>query len=181
MLALINCSGKHVQIEMTAPWHSMGTNHEWMFSEAAFYGNLFSNPPEAYMAAGSDYAQILSQASDKPNEIVAMQNLMSRSCNDLTAMTFDEFSAMLNDCPITLVGSASAIGWNGLPSNERNKCELTARSPDSAQEEFTATKCSSPGSSSMDWHYPITIWLSDGKDTMRRRNLRPVPTVLNSL
>jgi hypothetical protein len=163
LLALTNDSGAHVTVEVTAPWHNTGTNHEWTVSEAVFYGNLFLDPPEAYMAAGSDYAQTLLQASAVPNEIIAT-NLMPRSCSAVTAMTYAEFAANQDACPITLAGSASTIGWSGLPANERNRCTLTATSP--GGQEGTATKCLSPGPNGTTWDYPITTWLSEGWDSM---------------
>ena len=141
----------------------MGTDHEWTVSEAVFYGNLFLDPPEAYMAAGRDYAQALLQASAAPNEFVTTDNLMPRSCNEVTAMTFAEFAANQDNCPIMIVGSASAIDWSGLTANERNMCTLTATSTDG--QEGTATKCSSPGPNSRTWDYPVTTWLSEGWDS----------------
>jgi hypothetical protein len=160
LLALTNNSGAHVSVEMTAPWHSMGTNHELAVSEAVFYGNLFLNPPEAYMAAGRDYAKTLHQVSNSPDKTIVTENLMPRSCSALMAMTFTEFTANQAGCPIMLTGSTSAISWSGLSESERNKCTLTAVTP-GITEEGTAKECSSPGLSGKTWNYPITTWSSN--------------------
>jgi hypothetical protein len=163
LLALTNDSGTHTIIEMTSPWHSMGTNHDWNVCEGVFFGNLFMTPPYGVMAACADYAQTLKQASEDSDKIIANKNLLPRSCNLLNAHTFAEFLTNVHLCPVKLVGSANSISWP--PANNGNICKLTDN------EEGTATECfSDEGPENREWTYPITTWLNEGWITTPKRS-----------
>lgn len=54
LMAFTNGSGKHVAIEM-AGFNELGSNHRFRYQEAAFYGNLFSDPPKMFYCVGDDY------------------------------------------------------------------------------------------------------------------------------
>jgi hypothetical protein len=55
LMAFTNGSGAHVAIEMSASNGALGGGHAYPYQEAAFYGNLFVSPPEAYYCAGADF------------------------------------------------------------------------------------------------------------------------------
>jgi hypothetical protein len=56
LMAFTNGDGVHVDIEMSAPF-VLGTDHTYPYQEASFYGNLFTDPPQAYYCVGKDFAQ----------------------------------------------------------------------------------------------------------------------------
>jgi hypothetical protein len=54
LMAFTNGSGEHVEIEL-AGHNELGANHAYRYQEAAFYGNIFLDPPKAFYCVGDDY------------------------------------------------------------------------------------------------------------------------------
>jgi hypothetical protein len=57
LLAHSNGFGIHIGLELSSTQPSIGVGHSsgFPYQEAAFYGNIFLNPPQAYAAMGLDY------------------------------------------------------------------------------------------------------------------------------
>lgn len=58
MLSMVNTTGTHVPVWMLAnhPAIGRGASEEFPHQEGAFFGNLFTEPPQAFYCRGRDYA-----------------------------------------------------------------------------------------------------------------------------
>jgi hypothetical protein len=135
LMSLTNSSGNHIDVELSAPF-TVGTGHDYPYQEAAFYGNVFSSPPQASFAIGKDYAGFN----------IAGINL-GAVANRLCAAVTNLLGA--NACPYIPAGNMnfSITDPLGLTTN---KCS----SSDGA-----ATKCKDK--SGKTWNYPITTYRKD--------------------
>ncbi len=135
LMALTNGQGDHVDVELTAPFDNVGTDNSSAFpyQEAAFYGNLFSDPPQAFYCIGKDYAVVKSKS---------IEHLATRACKGYTDKN--------GECPYTRAGlcnPAASSTEEGI--KEDYMCFDTKK---------TLRKCREKDGASRKWEYPITTF-----------------------
>jgi len=133
LMALTNGAGDHVDVELSAINMPLGGGHSTAFKyqEAAFYGNLFADPPVANYCIGKDFAGL---------NILGLNVLAAdqRACSGYWTLFGD------TGCPYKKTGdcNASLLDWN-------MKCENVGG---------TMTKCEPPGSNARTFLNPITTY-----------------------
>jgi hypothetical protein len=109
LMALTNGDGKNVEVELAAPF-VLGTGHSFRYQEAAFYGNLFLDNPEAYYCVGKDYAQ----------NGIRITLLEERSC--------EGYNERDGSCPFKRVGfcnNAISLSLSDNTLTGDNKCSFS--------------------------------------------------------
>jgi hypothetical protein len=146
LMALTNGDGVHEDVELAAPF-TLGSAHSFPYQEAAFYGNLFTDPPRAYYCVGRDYAKSGLQVT----------LLEERSC--------EGYNEKDGKCPYQRVGfcdNAFSLSLSDNTLTGDNKCSFTGPSR-SKRDVATSCKDSSGGALSLlsrgkSWSYPITTF-----------------------
>ncbi|HEX5655921.1 MAG TPA: hypothetical protein VFX59_01950, partial [Polyangiales bacterium] len=149
LMALTNGDGAHVDVELVAPF-TLGKTHSYPYQEAAFYGNVFVDPPQAFYCVGKDYAQ----------NGIHITLLEERSCTG--------YNEKDGKCPYVRAGYCNnaislSLSDNTLSGDE--KCSWTGQSVLSKDVAATC-KDSSGGiggslsllSKGKTWSYPITTF-----------------------
>jgi hypothetical protein len=150
LMALTNGDGAHVDVELVAPF-TLGKAHAYPYQEAAFYGNVFVDPPQAFYCVGKDYAE-------SGIHITLLEN---RSC-----IGYNEKSG---SCPYVRAGFCNNAVSFSLSDNTLtgdSKCSWTSSSTFGSKDVATTCKDSSGGiggrlslfSSGKSWNYPITTF-----------------------
>ncbi len=170
LLALTNGSGQHIQIELSAHYKNadgisgtgddnvltIGTGHSSAFKkqEASFYGNIFTDPPQAYYCTQNGPLSF----------IPGVGNLFTvdvRACGGyvdvigLGVRLFDE-------CPIKSMGSCNEIVMSFS--------SFLFPHPKCSEKNGAKTKCDSGAGTgplgsvlsvfnNKTWHYPMTTWV----------------------
>jgi hypothetical protein len=135
LMALTNGSGDHVNVELSALNMPIGGGHSssFKYQEAAFYGNLFTSPPQANYCIGKDYAGL---------NVLGLSILAAdqRACSGYWTLFGD------TGCPYKKTGDCNAtlLNWN-------MKCENSGG---------TMTKCEPYGSNVRSFVNPITTFRS---------------------
>jgi hypothetical protein len=135
LMALTNGEGQHVELEMTAPFDDVGVDNSSAFpyQEAAFFGNVFSDPPQAFYCIGKDYAVVSSRS---------IEHLATRACKGYT----DKFG----ECPYVRAGlcnPAASSTEEGV--HQDYMCFDTKK---------TLRKCRDRDGGDRKWLYPITTF-----------------------
>jgi hypothetical protein len=134
-MALTNGQGEHLSVELTGPFDGLGVDNSkaFPFQEAAFYGNLFSDPPQAYYCIGQDYAVVTGKS---------IEHLATRACKGYT----DAYG----ECPYTRAGLCNPTA-SATPEgiNEDYMCLDTKK---------TLRKCRERDGGERKWRYPITTF-----------------------
>jgi hypothetical protein len=133
LMALTNGNGEHITLELSAPYAPVGadTSGAFPFQEAAFYGNVFKDPPEAYYCVGDDYAVI--------NRGV-LQSASVRACKGYTSRH--------QECPYVQTGLC-----NALTAKVRGVSVADAMCFASG---MTETDCRASSRDRYTWRYPLT-------------------------
>ncbi|MET0287498.1 MAG: hypothetical protein ABW352_23630 [Polyangiales bacterium] len=134
-MALTNGEGQHVSLEITAPFDDVGTENSKAFpyQEAAFYGNLFVDPPKAFYCIGKDYAVVKSKS---------IEHLATRSCKGYTDKN--------GECPYVRSGLCNAaVSSTDEGKYEDYMCFDTKK---------TLRKCRENDDGDRKWEYPITTF-----------------------
>jgi len=107
-MAFTNGLGHHIPIEMSANNTSLGGGHSYPYQEAAFYGNVFSDPPKAFFCVGKDFFSVGSGATQPE----------LRACSGYTDANGNPSCPYVNTgaCnfePRALLKSRKCLFWNG--------------------------------------------------------------------
>jgi hypothetical protein len=169
LMAFTNGSGQHVDIEMSAHYMdadgkkgtaddkklTIGTGHTYPKQEAAFYGNLFSDPPQAYYC---------SQESGPLGWIPGIGNLFTvdvRACGGYVDIL--GLGVRFGDsCPMKSMGSCTQI--------VATIQSLMIPHPKCSEKDSAKTKCESGAGTGMfgtvlsvfsnkTWNYPMSTWV----------------------
>lgn len=144
LMALTNGDGNHIELELSAPF-TLGLGHspDFPFQEAAFFGNIFVDPPQAFYCVGKDYA----------SSGLQIRLLETRAC--------EGYNERDGSCPYVWAGyCGSAYSLNPFDRTifSDNRCRFEgARS--SSRSGDTAASC--VGGSSFNaktWSNPITTF-----------------------
>ena len=138
LMAFTNGDGAHVAIELSARFTlGLGHSDDFPYQEAAFYGNLFTSPPEAYFCVGADYATV---------DASGTSFLEMRAC--------EGYNSDDGSCPYVNTGLCNDLWALGLSraSVPDGRCAWTGLFDD------TAASCLAPGAPSKRWQYPITTF-----------------------
>ncbi|HEX5658587.1 MAG TPA: hypothetical protein VFX59_15395 [Polyangiales bacterium] len=133
LMALTNGNGDHIDVEMTAPFDSVGTSssREFPYQEAAFYGNLFLDPPKGFYCIGEDYAVVKTRS---------IEHLATRACKGYTDKN--------GECPYVRTGLCnSALSLTPEGINGDYMCRDTRD---------TLRDCREKDGADRKWEYPIT-------------------------
>jgi len=137
LMALTNGDGDHVDVELAAQY-TLGASHSYAYQEAAFYGNIFQDPPQAFYCVGKDYG----------NALISVNLLEERSCSGYNDQTGGE-------CPYKRVGFCNAIltinPFNLGSLLESNMCDFGFL----FSKTDAAKNCKKSGKP---WAYPITTF-----------------------
>ncbi|MFM2417091.1 MAG: hypothetical protein RL385_1814 [Pseudomonadota bacterium] len=133
LMALTNGKGEHVPLELSAPFTPLGTatSGRFPYQEAAFYGNVFVDPPQAFYCIGDDYALVSSKS---------IEHLAVRAC--------DGYNDKFGLCPYKQTGlcnSAASSTYEGVYMDYM--CYDTGD---------TLRKCRDVDGGARKWLYPIT-------------------------
>jgi hypothetical protein len=151
-LAHLNGSGAHVPIVLSAAW-AYGQFYEppaeEMFQEAVFFGNIFTEPPEAYVAVHRDWAEGI---RDREGERLPP---VPRMCSGVSGIDATNFPERYRECPVEIIGSATPITLPPMPGigDYVNACHM-----DTTHDGAAASECRLPGESRK-WQWPITTFL----------------------
>jgi len=162
LLALVNGSGQHISITLSAAWAN-GPLGELpdpsLLREAVFFGNVFTDPPEAYVAIHRDWAQALRwrALSGRPRTDGTDLIAVPRMCSGVPGISASNYATQQDLCPIQIVGEAGQILWEtdvpGIGSNY-NLCFM-------ADGLTHALLCRLNGSD-YKWNFPLTTFVSNG-------------------
>lgn len=109
MLSLVNTRGAHVPVWMTAdhPAVGRGTSDAFPRQEGAFFGNLFTDPPQAFYCKGRDY-----QSNPASGRIGSAQ--VNPPYTDAFADAFASQGDCQQRCQVT-AGAVSSCGtWDNV-------------------------------------------------------------------
>ncbi|MDB4989697.1 MAG: hypothetical protein JWN04_4875 [Myxococcaceae bacterium] len=138
LMSLTNSAGNHISVDLSAPF-TVGTGHDsaYKYQEAAFFGNLFLNPPQSAFAVGKDYAGF------NFGGVISVGAVANRLCAAIVALLGP------NACPYQPAGDMNFEISDpfGISSN---KCSVS---------NGAATKCKDK--SGKTWNYPITTYRTD--------------------
>lgn len=137
LMAFTNGDGNHVELEMTAPF-TIGADHssEFPYHEAAFFGNLFLEPAQAYYCVGRDYATSSGQ-------------LETRACQG--------YNEQDGSCPYRKVGYCGEAPTSSR-ADQRSDDRCTFVSGSEAERD-TAKSCKTSSSFlAKTWSNPITTF-----------------------
>jgi len=121
LMALTNGKGQHVQLELSSVKNALGGGHNstYGWQEGAFYGNIFSTPPNGFFCNGSGQDNIATMwyAYDS--------NFDARMCENYQS----------GNCPYKMMGDCTAAPWSpqactttgALGSGEISACKGDAR------------------------------------------------------
>jgi len=129
LMAFTNGTGEHIAIEMSAEDSAVGGSHTYRYQEAAFYGNVFNDNPQAYYCAGADFAGFSLVG------LITLGNLEQRACSGYS------------NCPYKNAGACNYSGLDLLGLNSR-KCNFS---------NSAATLCAGSGTSKT-WTNPVTTY-----------------------
>ena len=144
LMALTNGDGAHIELELSAPF-TLGIGHSsgFPYQEASFFGNVFSDPPQAYYCVGKDYASSGFQ----------VRLLETRAC--------EGYNLRDGSCPYVWAGycgNAFSLDPDDQTLFGDNRCRFTStrsffRTGD------TAVSCQdATGSDAKTWQNPITTF-----------------------
>lgn len=129
LMALTNGAGENIRVELAAQY-TLGTGHTFRYQEAAFYGNVFTDPPKAFYCVGDDYYYYGRQ-------------LETRACQ--------AYNEKYGSCPYVKAG---VCGSEFTYTNDEKRCSFGYYS-DTAK---TCKEASSWLNSGKTWYYPITTF-----------------------
>jgi hypothetical protein len=133
LMALTNGEGQHVNLELSAPFNPLGTStsNAYPYQEAAFFGNVFSDPPKAFYCIGEDYAVV---------DHDTIEHLAVRACSGYT----DKYGL----CPYVQVGLCNSAASSTYEGKYMDYMCLDTGS--------TLRKCREVDGGDRKWLYPIT-------------------------
>ena len=148
LLAHTNGLGANIPIELSSTVSAIGTGHSssYPYQEGAYYGNLFLEPPKAFIALGRDYQ---TAASDDEG--------IKRACAAHAPMTAEA------KCPIKYQSMVTHTITYGDGSNWTTigRCQQTALD---STGDGTVTRCTDKDG--VVWANPITVWRQTPANTI---------------
>ncbi len=138
LMALTSATGVKHTLVLTSPSLQIGTGKDpaFPYQEATFYGNLFAEPPQAFVAAGPDFG------------VFAMRRCDS---GDRTRRTTYVMAGAVGPCAMRRTAETISERRH---STDVNKCSVT----NVAGNRGVATACAGPGSTTRSWKNPITTY-----------------------
>jgi hypothetical protein len=138
LMALTSATGVNHDLVLTSPSPQIGLDKDSAFpyQEAVFYGNLFAEPPQAFVAAGPDFGVFAMRRAD--------------SGDRLRRSTY-EMAGAVGRCAMRYTDETISERRH---TTEINKCSMT----NVDRNRGVATACAEPGSDKKTWKNPITTY-----------------------
>ncbi len=156
LMALVNGSGQHVAITISATW-ARGALRQApdpsLLKEAVFFGNVFTDPPEAYVAIHRDWARSLKGLSG--DDVIPVP----RMCSGIPGIEPADYFSQYDLCPIKIIGEAGHVIWDQIPGAfEKDNYDLCYMTNNSRQAKFCYLSWTE-GERNF-WYYPLTTFVS---------------------